>query len=331
MNARDMLYQFGLSRSCALVLVAYFLWSFGLQQALPQDESLLYTPLGIGAGVWPILLALIVIVNAITQECRRPRVTMRHRIYWQGLVTTTLAFLLFFSFCISFGYMKSLIPVFNPYYLDPWLQRLDIAMHGGIAPLQWFADFLTPSRTVMLNDLYLSTWVTVIAAYYLWQAIRPPSVARSQFISCFYLLWIIGGIVIATLAASVGPIYYDLFYQDAYSTMNAAFVEHMYGATATNTHGIDARQLLLDLQANGNISNLNGMSAMPSMHVGTALLIALHSYRHARKLLWFTIPFAILMFIGSVALGWHYALDTYVVALCVAILWECTRYDLRRA
>ncbi|MFZ4540542.1 MAG: phosphatase PAP2 family protein [Rickettsiales bacterium] len=321
--------RIGLSRLCALVLAGYFLSSLIIQQLLPKAERLLYTPFSM--SLWPVLFALLIVLHAIAQERRVPRGSLTTRKYWLDAGYMLLAGFVFFTFCASFGYMKSLIPTIHPYTLDPLLQKIDIALHGGTAPLGWFQSLLTPALTVEMNSLYLVSWITVITLYFFWQLMREPSVGRSQFISVFYLTWIVAGILLATLLASVGPIYYAEFYNDAYSTLNAGYMKQLYGSGTTKSLlAVDARELLLGFQKNGSITDYNGISAMPSLHVGVAFLIALHSYVYERKLIWITIPFALLMFVGSVALGWHYAIDSYVSVLVVIILWKLNRRDLLR-
>src|SRR4030095_8812860 len=65
----------------------------------------------------------------------------------------------------------------------------------------------------------------------------------------------------------------------------------------------------------------HGVSAMPSMHVGTSVLFALAAPRRSvlRKLL---AAFAVVIFIGSIQLGWHYAVDGYVAAGLARIFWK---------
>jgi hypothetical protein len=64
-----------------------------------------------------------------------------------------------------------------------------------------------------------------------------------------------------------------------------------------------------------------GMSAMPSLHVGLAVLFALVGWAHRRSLGIVLAIFAALVLIGSVHLAWHYAVDGYVAALVVILLW----------
>jgi membrane-associated phospholipid phosphatase len=66
--------------------------------------------------------------------------------------------------------------------------------------------------------------------------------------------------------------------------------------------------------------DIRGISAMPSMHVMIATLLALFGWRTNRTLGIGLSIFAILIVLGSVHLLWHYAVDTIAGA---AIAWLC--------
>jgi len=63
-----------------------------------------------------------------------------------------------------------------------------------------------------------------------------------------------------------------------------------------------------------------GISAMPSMHVALPVLYMLAGFRENRWLGWAFLVYLIAILIGSVHLGWHYAIDGYVSILVVAVL-----------
>jgi membrane-associated phospholipid phosphatase len=67
---------------------------------------------------------------------------------------------------------------------------------------------------------------------------------------------------------------------------------------------------------------LAGISAMPSMHVATSVLMALYAARHARWAGWIMWIFAGLIQIGSVHLGWHYAVDGYLGGIVALAAWR---------
>ena len=65
----------------------------------------------------------------------------------------------------------------------------------------------------------------------------------------------------------------------------------------------------------------SGISAMPSMHVALATLFALVGWRTNRWVGIATTLFAVIIQIGSVHLGWHYAIDGYAGAVGMIVIW----------
>jgi membrane-associated phospholipid phosphatase len=67
---------------------------------------------------------------------------------------------------------------------------------------------------------------------------------------------------------------------------------------------------------------INGISAMPSMHVGASILFAILGFSSGKKWLGYLMSaFAVLIFIGSIHLGWHYAIDGYAGAAVAVVCW----------
>ena len=64
-----------------------------------------------------------------------------------------------------------------------------------------------------------------------------------------------------------------------------------------------------------------GISAMPSMHNAIAILYALTTARMARPIRIAAWSFAALIFVGSIHLGWHYAVDGIAAGLMISAIW----------
>ena len=65
-----------------------------------------------------------------------------------------------------------------------------------------------------------------------------------------------------------------------------------------------------------------GISAMPSIHVGAAVLFAILGWRTNWILGFGFTVYALLIQFGSVHLGWHYAIDGYFSAILAFVLWK---------
>jgi hypothetical protein len=67
---------------------------------------------------------------------------------------------------------------------------------------------------------------------------------------------------------------------------------------------------------------IKGISAMPSIHVGMCVLLALLAFAGGkRRLGWFFAALTATIFLGSIELGWHYAVDGYAGAVVALATW----------
>jgi hypothetical protein len=74
-----------------------------------------------------------------------------------------------------------------------------------------------------------------------------------------------------------------------------------------------------------------GISAMPSMHNAIAMLYVLALWNAGRAMRIATCTFAPCIFIGSIHLGWHYALDGSRAWAGMAAIWMGAGAYLRRS
>lgn len=234
-------------------------------------------------------------------------------------------------FATSFTVVKAAIPHFHAYTWDARLAAWDLALHGGTAPWAWLQPvFGHPLITAMLNFAY-HLWFFLFYALIYWLALdtRRP-LLRMQFLLSFVLSWIILGSVVAMLFASAGPCYYGYLHvgPDPYAPLMAYLHE-------ANQHfpiwALQVQDMLWDGYRNGGPASELGISAMPSMHVATAVLMALLGWQLGRRVGIALTAFALLILLGSVHLGWHYALDGYVGAAGATLLWQLVGWALRPA
>ena len=72
---------------------------------------------------------------------------------------------------------------------------------------------------------------------------------------------------------------------------------------------MDAQKLLWDGYIGKAVAI--GISAFPSMHNASAMLFALALSKCSRGLGYVFFAYVVVIFLGSVHLGWHYAIDGY--------------------
>ena len=65
-----------------------------------------------------------------------------------------------------------------------------------------------------------------------------------------------------------------------------------------------------------------GISAAPSMHVSVATLNALFLSRYGKAPSILAWGYCLVIFLGSVHLGWHYAVDGYIAFGMTLLIWK---------
>jgi hypothetical protein len=142
---------------------------------------------------------------------------------------------------------------------------------------------------------------------------------RMRFFLTYALSWALLGTVGAILTASVGPCFYDDFYgSDRFAPLMNHLAEVDRSLPLMTLVMQD--QLLFWAQAGSNGLG-RGISAMPSMHISIAFLFALVGWRVSRLWGGFATAFLILIFIGSIQTGYHYAVDAYAAVAGTLALW----------
>lgn len=222
-------------------------------------------------------------------------------------------------FMYVFVELKSNIPRLNPYSWDESLMKLDAAIHFGRQPWEWLQPILGHGVITFLINVNYNAWFAVMWMVWMYFAFSDQtSETRTRFFLTFFLAWIIGGGLMAIMFSSVGPCFYGLMgYAPDPFAAQMAYLHHV-----NETYPIWAVQVQ-DLLWSGHMgqSSVDGISAMPSMHNGTALLFALAGFRVSRTIGWLLAVHAFFIFIGSVHLAWHYAVDSYAAWAVTLILW----------
>lgn len=227
---------------------------------------------------------------------------------------------------VSFSQLKNQIPHLQPFSWDTVFVELDRILHFDTLPHEYLLgifgwhyaiSFFTGLYNVWLFMMYF----TLLIACFL----KPESAVRMQFLIAFVLTWTIGGNLMATAFASVGPVYFErLGLGDTYAPLMQALEAH---AAAGGLTVIETQNLLWSWYTGE--ANLNAISAFPSMHVASTTLMALFAFSWSRWAGLAASAFALSIMIGSVLLGWHYAVDGYVGALLAALSWKAAGWLAR--
>lgn len=220
----------------------------------------------------------------------------------------------------TFSFYKTNIPVFVPFHWDVALSDLDRALHFGQLPWQWLQPVLGfPIVTFLLNVNY-NMWFFVMWTLWVSFALRTgPSELRTRFFLSFILIWSIGGSLLAIFFSSAGPCYFSRLgiTPDPY----APLMDYLRSVGDHFPLWAIKTQDVLWSGYTGEQNVITGISAMPSMHNASTLLFALAGWKISRPLGILLSIFSALIFVGSIHLGWHYAVDGYFAYAMTLVIW----------
>lgn len=245
-----------------------------------------------------------------------------------GRVVRVFAFVVLFPlFANRFSAWKAAIPELGSYRWDASLVALDRWLHGGHLPHELLTPLLQPWPLAIIDFLYGPVWVALIALVPYVAAAARPSMLRQRFLLSFVALWIVAGVIMAHGMASVGPCYLEWIGSPHAHEYASLFNALTLAEERFSLWALETQALLLEWRDGEQVGR--GISAMPSLHVATAVLYARAGWYGGRLLRWTTMAYAVIVQIGSVALGWHYAVDGYVGAIVALLVWQVVAHVLR--
>ncbi|MDL1989764.1 phosphatase PAP2 family protein [Vibrio parahaemolyticus] len=233
----------------------------------------------------------------------------------------------------NYTFLKSIIPLLHPYGVDQSLIELDRWLHFGNDP--WVithAIFSSPWASLAINTAYNAWFFFMWVTLFFFVLYKKARVLRIQFLLTFLLTWMINGSLFATAFSSVGPCYLELLNgDDLFAPLMQRLNEQSTFLESVGAFPLWALQTQ-DYLWQGYVTQVNGIgsgiSAMPSMHVSIAVLMALCTYRLNKTLGYFACAFSVIIQIGSVHLGWHYAVDGYFSVLSTLAIWKAVGWAL---
>ena len=236
------------------------------------------------------------------------------------LIRLGLFILVFVPFMTAFVSFKAVIPFIDPFSWDATFTQWDRFLHGGVDPwrITW-AIFGSPLGTAFVDWVYGTWFVVVFSAPFACLYFDPDPARRMRFVMTHALLWILLGSFMAAALASAGPCYYEAIH--GHDGGFSPLMERLYALHEVKplTAIILQENLLQAFQ--GIDGRFEGVSAMPSLHIAQVVLLALLAQTYNRILGITAWVYAGLIFIGSVHLGWHYAVDGYVAAVATVSIW----------
>jgi hypothetical protein len=232
---------------------------------------------------------------------------------------------------IFFAFLKHTALASYPDILDKEFASIDKFIHFGIDPWVIVHSSITHPAAVFAIGMCYNIWINIMYAFSTFQSLRTfHKFKRMQFLMTFILSWILLGNLLAYFTSSIGPCLFERAFEGTIESFNML---------AFKLQNIDDRYIrgAINVQEtlwNGFVEKTekvgHAISAMPSMHVAIAFLIYLSAREIGTKNRIISFIYFCCIMIGSVMLGWHYAIDGYVSIICVWIIWQTVGWALKK-
>jgi membrane-associated phospholipid phosphatase len=223
----------------------------------------------------------------------------------------------------AYSAVKSGIGPITGFNFDPLFTNVDAAIFGEDAWKPVHA-IIGPFASVV-DFLYFNLWVSMLfyatplaAAFASRERAAVLIVARTA-------TWFVGGVILAYALNSTGPIFVHLVDPDLgtrFAPLRSALLNELPdGAMFVR---VPAYLEYVTRSGSGAFGPGGGISAMPSMHVAQAVLYVMFARR--TKLLWPSVAFALIIYLGSVYSGLHYAIDGIVAGALAVLCWKLSEW-----
>ncbi|WP_428670092.1 phosphatase PAP2 family protein [Roseibium sp.] len=220
-------------------------------------------------------------------------------------IHSIVTYLLFILSIYIFGTVKSTLPQIVPFKFDVLFYRFDQFIFGT-DPYVLLVPYLGGDWMLLILNTAYQLWLLMVVASILWVTLSRDHLLRLQYLLASVLSLAISGNLLAVMFSSAGPCFFEpLLGLDYY----APLFNHLYEVNErTGTvWALFGQRILWESYANSE-GIISGISAMPSMHNVFAWLWVFAAWKN-RPLRIVFLVYAILIFLGSVVLGWHYAVD----------------------
>jgi hypothetical protein len=311
-------------------ILAYFLFVTFVAIALGRPGN---APAAVYLGQWigfPLATGAAYLVFAFLVSLATPSPMERFRkrlalLSSPQTLSRLALFVLLWMFHGMFTSMKGMLSAIAPFRWDPDLAEWDRVLHGADP---WTLIPQSEAFTRVLQFLYLPGWLMMLMAVNIWVCFFAAPALRQQFLKTYLFAWVVLGNVAALAFMSAGPVYYEHVTGSARFAPILHYLEFSRGLPYSNLLAVD---YLWANYASGGAQMGSGISAFPSLHLAMATLWACTFWHVAPRLRALLVGFVVLIQIGSVHLGWHYAIDGYASILATLAAWTAFGWRKRGA
>lgn len=288
----------------------------------------------------PVVLQLSFIIGSVgyflVLVCRREKQPLY--CFWQQMIffyeqryRIITAFLLLVAISIFSSYystFKAMIPVFHPFEFDESIRHMDLWLFFGREPWRLIHDLYQSPWITFALDIAYSLWFFLVYGVLIVFLLIKKGKKRRRYVLAWLLCWIVIGNILALLFSSVGPTFIGRLYPESSDYLPLMTLLHQQDmwlqqySPNISLSSLSTQDYLWTSYTTGKEMLGSGISAMPSMHVSMAVLMALGVSSLNRKLGILFWLFALIIYVGSFTLGWHYAADGLVSGPVTLIIWR---------
>ena len=250
----------------------------------------------------------------------------RKRFYTYFTAKNLLSFLLVITlappFMSTFASFKQVIPIMHNFSWDYQFMKLDYILHFEHHPWEFLRLLLNYPYIIKIIDRFYMLWFPILFLSCLWMAWSQRRKLRLQFFISLCLTWIILGTFLATIFSSAGPCYFAKVINSHPNPYEPLMIRLNEINTSMPLFAIKNQIGIWNAYENHVWLPFGGISAMPSLHIAIAVIFALAGWRINRFVGMLLTVYMLILLIGSVGLGWHYAVDGYVSILLTILIWK---------
>jgi hypothetical protein len=251
-------------------------------------------------------------------------VTLSPRAFLLRLVSALPILLATPFFLAGFTSLKNLLNDTIPFTWDPAFEAADRWLHFGTAPWKWLQLEIWPATRV-IEFVYALWGVALAAVPFVVCLRRETDPNRTRLLISYPLVMILLGNVAAGLFMSAGPFWFH--HQDGLADPYAPLFTYLnHGNPERSFSAVLFQEYLWVAQLKDITEIGTAISAFPSIHVAIAALFLFYAWPLGATARAIALAFLLLILIGSMHLGWHYAVDGYAgIAGAAAVYWMVGR------
>jgi hypothetical protein len=221
---------------------------------------------------------------------------------------------------MTYTWCKLYLPAYGGRLCDSRLAAVDLVLHLGVNPNVFLLTLVAEgprwmAAAVDAEYAAFATSMLVTTAWFLSDGRRP---ARLTFATANALLWMAGLVGYVAMPA-LGP---AMAIDGLKAEIASSFPIAAAAQRALHYNYVNVLQMLANPGKDYLVTPSLGVAAMPSMHVAAHAFLFLWAVILGSTLRTPLLLMAMMTFIGSIATGWHYAVDSWagILIACAAAL-----------